>query len=485
MTAGSSWRAARRRLATAVLFTAIAAAPLPFGSRDPATLAFWCVLLGLAITFAPLHGLGTAHHAILSGIAAIAAAYLVVLHEQLAGDPWIATVHPIWAQASAALGSRIEPSVSIARGEPLFALGAPLANMLALTLGLIVGTDRHDAHRALRVLAWSGAAYALYGIGALMIDPHAILWRVKTAYVGNLTATFINRNTAATYFGSCAVVWLLLLLERARAERPLPATANWQATLAAASERLLNPGRLLVPCVGLLLVVAALFLTVSRAGIVISLFVLVSIALLRLRERVRTPRHAVLAVAGAAVVGSLLVAIMGGGLGGRLHAQGISDDSRLATWRSTLAMISDRPWFGTGLGTFAWAYPHYRSDDLPLQGIWDAAHSTPLELAAEAGLPLAGLIAAAWAAAIGVLAAACRNGSRGRVTPLAALSIAVIALVHSSLDFSLQVAGYSIVCFAVVGVGLARACPTADRPDPAHAPGDARGRVAPVRPWDP
>jgi hypothetical protein len=29
------------------------------------------------------------------------------------------------------------------------------------------------------------------------------------------------------------------------------------------------------------------------------------------------------------------------------------------------------PWFGTGQGTFAWAYPAYRSDGVPMWGTWD------------------------------------------------------------------------------------------------------------------
>jgi len=36
-------------------------------------------------------------------------------------------------------------------------------------------------------------------------------------------------------------------------------------------------------------------------------------------------------------------------------------------------------------------------------GVWDRAHSTPLELAAEVGLPLACLVAILWTVAIIVL----------------------------------------------------------------------------------
>jgi hypothetical protein len=40
---------------------------------------------------------------------------------------------------------------------------------------------------------------------------------------------------------------------------------------------------------------------------------------------------------------------------------------------------------------------------------------------------------------------------------LPAPAVSLIALLHSSFDFSLQIAGYSIVVFAILGVGLSQA----------------------------
>jgi hypothetical protein len=46
---------------------------------------------------------------------------------------------------------------------------------------------------------------------------------------------------------------------------------------------------------------------------------------------------------------------------------------------------------------------------------------------------------------------------RGKIVPLPALAVSLIALLHSSIDFSLQIAGYSIVVFALLGLGLSQA----------------------------
>jgi hypothetical protein len=47
-----------------------------------------------------------------------------------------------------------------------------------------------------------------------------------------------------------------------------------------------------------------------------------------------------------------------------------------------------------------------------------------------------------------------RGSRRTALVPLSALAVALIALLHSSIDFSLQVSGYAIVVFALVGVAL-------------------------------
>ena len=91
-------------------------------------------------------------------------------------------LHPIWREAAEALGISLAPSVSIARNQPFFSLGAPLANMLALIFSFIVCIDRDRARQLFLVVAWSGVAYAVYGIAAYLIDPNHVLWREKIAY---------------------------------------------------------------------------------------------------------------------------------------------------------------------------------------------------------------------------------------------------------------------------------------------------------------
>src|SRR5580704_4369910 len=137
------------RVSSLILCLGIGGAPLPFGSRDSITVAFWCVLLGFGLLFASPRQLRRGHFLLLGGIAFIVACYGFVLHEQLADHPWIASPNPIWAKTSELLGRPSPSSASVIRGEPFYAVGAQLANVLALVLGLIVGADRDRGRRAL------------------------------------------------------------------------------------------------------------------------------------------------------------------------------------------------------------------------------------------------------------------------------------------------------------------------------------------------
>jgi O-antigen ligase len=445
------------RISSYILFVTVAAAPFPFGSADPAAIAVWCIVLGLGVIAASLQGLRREHLPLLGLAVVVFLAYAFVLHEQIAARPWIASPHPLWHEAADALGVAIVPSVSVARNQPYFALGAPLANILAVICSFIVCIDRDRARQLILVVAWSGAAYAVYGIAAYLTDPIHVLWREKVAHRDVLTSTFINRNTAAVYFGSCAILWLLLLSQHLRWRLP-PGPIHWRSV----PRQLLSemPRPIALSFSMLIICIAAMMMTNSRAGVVLSLMALVvAFAVFFYRD---LPRRggvaAALAIAGFIVL--ILLQFLGGNVSGRFDLQGLSDEGRLETYRATLRMIADHPWFGTGLGTFVWSFPAYRSANMSSWFVWDRAHSTPLELAADLGLPLTVLIVLAWLIVLAVLIRGARIRRRDLIVPVGALAVAVLGLTHSAIDFPLQIPGYAIIVFALIGAGLAQSFPS-------------------------
>ena len=202
----------------------------------------------------------------------------------------------------------------------------------------------------------------------------------------------------------------------------------------------------------------ATFMTNSKAGVGISLlsFVVAVVGFLY-RDLAGRQRAVLVAVAAGGGMALLSLWFLAGNVVARFYEQGLVDHTRLSLYRSTLRMIADHPWFGTGLGTFSWAFPPYRSDDISMYGIYDRAHSTLLEIAAEAGVPLASTVVIGWIVAFGVLAHGVRTRRRDRVIPgAAAFSLALLAALHSLVDFSLQIPGFAIVVLGLLGAGIAQ-----------------------------
>ena len=441
------------KIAAWLLFGTLALAPLPFGSNEPTTIAFWCIVLGACLVFAPVRSLRPGQLALVALAGIVVAAYALVLHEQLADHPWLATPNPIWHEAEKALGVPLQPSVSIARNQPWFELGRPLVCILAIACGFLVGTDRERARQLIKVIAWSGAIYAAYGILAHLFDPTRLLWREKEAYLASVTGTFVNRNTAGAYFGSCAVLWSLLFWERVRLEMPV-GPIEWRKMPARIFRA--PPKAVIVSFTMLFLCLAAMFMTGSRGAVVLSLFALVVAFTAFFRRDLPRRSGFATALAGGGAAALILLQLMGAGVNARFDLQGAADGGRLETYKSTLRMIADHPWFGTGQGTFAYAFPAYRSANVSMWGVWDIAHNTLLEIASDMGVPIAALVVVAWVVIFAVLVNGVRVRRRDLIIPVAALAVGLIAVLHSLIDFSLQIPGYSIVALALVGAGLAQ-----------------------------
>jgi O-antigen ligase len=372
----------------------------------------------------------------------------------LADHPWFGVgPHPLWREAAANLALPLHPSIAIARNQPWFELGRPLLAILAIGGGFVVGADRVRARQLVKVIAWSGAAYAGYGILSHLLDPTRILWREKQAYIESVTGTFINHNTAATYFGSCAVVWSLLLWERLRLEMP-SGPLRWSKMAMRLS--VATPKGIVAAFAMLFLCLAAMFMTGSRAGVVLSLLALVAGFILFFRRDLPRRSGLLLSLAGAAAAALVLLQLMGGGVNARFDIEGVADSARLKTYAATWRMIADHPWFGTGQGTFAYAFPAYRSADNSMWGVWDIAHNTVLEIAADMGLPVATLVVLAWIVIFVVLLRGAVIRQRDRVIPVAAAAVGLLAALHSLVDFSLQIPGYAILAFSLIGAGLAQ-----------------------------
>ena len=436
--------------------TIVCLAPLPFGSLDLRLVLLGCTITACCLIVAPKN-LSRSQVVLSAGI------LLIVLS---AGFVAVAQIHrgPI----SYPLGLRSEISVDAGRSSPFAGLSPLLLDLEVMLLGVLYGANAKRARKLLTCVAYSGVAYALYGIVSTITEPTLILWRERTDFIGVVLGTFINRNTAATFFGSCAAVWWLLLCEPV--EAVLHGTSRWstrgQAILLELSRKE-NSIRLL----GFAVCFLALAMTNSRAGVITSVMAmgLASVVIFRKTVRDLATRWKILATLGLVAVALLLTSVASH----RFDTQGFNDEGRFDVYRATWRMILDHPILGTGFGTFQTVFPLYRGASDSIWGRWEFAHSTPIELAAEIGLPAATLICGAYLVVVALLFRGALIRRRNNAIPLVAATVGLIGGLHTLVDFPLQVPGYAIVCMAVLGVGLGqsfRSSPASRTFSPARNP---------------
>ena len=142
--------------------------------------------------------------------------------------------------------------------------------------------------------------------------------------------------------------------------------------------------------------------------------------------------------------------------------------SRFAIWANTLQLIAQQPWAGVGWGNFNFAWSLTPFPGRPV-AFFDHAHNLPLQLAAELGLPLAGVVMglllwalwraarAAWAPGAGTLPAA-GQGSLN-VAARCALMLVLMTGLHSLLEYPLWYAYFLLPVAWCWGFALGAAAP--------------------------
>ncbi|WP_199091295.1 O-antigen ligase family protein [Bosea sp. ASV33] len=432
------------------LFLAIVAlAPLPFGLTAPLPLAIVCLGLALSLSTANFRHVAMPHLRGVWPVIATVAIYLsVAALQHVAGGVRLLPAAPVWAEAEAAFGFPLPAHATWSLSRFWEAIGAPIVALLVLIRATILSTRRDGALKLFATVAVAGAAYAIYGVIAHLTAPELLLWRPKTAYLDAVTGPFVNRNTAATYWGSCAVICFAMAVDGMggkgwRARRGLEVSVR--AALAWS---------------GLAVCLLALAMTGSRAGAALTLAALMIVAAMLWARESQGMRWSFRRVGLAAASLSAVVLVLGGATLARVRTYGIYDEQRAIAYGDSLAMIVAHPWLGIGVGAFADVFPRFRSADLGSSGIWDRVHSTPLEIAVEAGLPVTTLIVATCMFLVHQLLRGCFQRRRDRFFPVAALGCMWLGVAHSCIDFSLQIPGYAVVFAAIIGLGLAQSVST-------------------------
>lgn len=427
-----------------VLLAFLALAPLPLGGNRPffwvAGAAFLAVL-GLVYGLLLAAGGRTLRYPLtripeVAGLAAILICHLVLQ---------LLPIAPLLGRATRTFGGGVtvvSSTISLAPGPTALMLIQLAGYAMLFFLVAQVAVNPHRGRHMLRVLFWVTVAYAVYGLVSLTQLGDTLLGLEKWAYPGSATGTFVNRNSFATFLAFGAVMGAAIAIELAAPEPDRPAARAWL-------------GEFVLVLVGVIFLVGALLATQSRMGVAAaSVGALVVVVGGLWRARITAGHWLAAAAIAVALVGGL-VYLFGLGLLERLGSVESSADVRFQLYQQVAQMIAAEPWFGHGGGSFAAVFPLFHQLPVSPDLVWDMAHSTYLALWAELGVVAGSLPLLIVAALVLRMLPGLAGEPRQRTPILAAIGMVVVAAIHSTVDFGLEIQANAQLLLAVLAIATA------------------------------
>lgn len=265
-----------------------------------------------------------------------------------------------------------------------------------------------------------------------------LLWIRQPRLGGWIYGPYVNHNHYAGLMELLAPIPLVLALTR----------------LAEDKERI-------AAGVGAAIMVATIFLSGSRGGMLAIVAEIAVLSIFLLREKKRTLRFAVAGGAFLIVLIGMLTWLGGKELTSRVTSISkeskteISGGMRLSIDRDTYRMFREKPLLGWGLGNFPVVYPQFRS--FYTNFFVNQAHNDYLQLLAEMGI--LGFATMVWFLIVLFRNALPKIGSwmsevSGAVTLASILGLIGI-LVHSLVDFNLQIPANAALFYVLCTIAAA------------------------------
>ncbi|RMD70793.1 MAG: O-antigen ligase family protein, partial [Gammaproteobacteria bacterium] len=307
-----------------------------------------------------------------------------------------------------------------------------------------------SSRRRLRILAMTMVIGAMFQalFASLMVLGHWELPFLGRADVAH--GTFINRNHLAGFLEMNLAVGIGLLIASLE---PNAYRGSWRQRLRSLIRLMLSAKMRLR--LYLVIMVIALVLTHSRMGnsaFLFSLLIAGGLALVLWRG---APRPVVILISSLILVDILIVGTWFGfdRVAKRLEETSLATEVRDEVDVYAFRLWQDFPLTGAGLGTFYAVFPRYRGEDA--EGFFDHAHNDYLEILDEGGIIGLGLLGGAvvLSLAASVLAQARRRDPLLRGMGFAATMGIAALLIHSAVDFNLQIPANAATFMVVLALG--------------------------------
>lgn len=437
--------------ARVLLYALLVWAPLPLGSNRP---VFWVVngIAATAVLALFVAGEATQSYktrfdwrpaALVLLTLAVWAVWIVI--QALPGTPQ-SLQHPLWTELAGSL-SGSSGAISINPGSTWTTAAQVIPIAFLAIVAMRLAHDQRRTEFLLQLIVGVTVGVATYGLVARAIGFTQIFFITDPPDAAYLTGTFVARNAAATYFviglGTAAALLLTAI------ERRLKSAGDRKLRFIDVIDAVRHGGVYLAAC---LILATALLNTGSRGGVISGAIALLCATLFwALGAPIsRRALGSVLAVVTLAVV---TVAFASSDTLVQRLESGVDTQGRLLAYQDTIQMIMARPLLGHGAGTFIDAFPLYH-DQAPSIGVWNAAHNSYLQLAADLGIPVAGLILACGALVLAYMILRLHRRTDLAPATIAAVTVAFAVGFHASVDFSVQFQAVGLTLVVLLGAGL-------------------------------
>jgi O-antigen ligase len=312
---------------------------------------------------------------------------------------------------------------------------------------LVLVTTVRRMRTLLTIMFLVGFFQALYGLAIYFGGGHLGIWNPGYSE-GTVSGTYVNQNHFAGLMELTIPIGLGLLMYAGRDWRLPTESARFLPSILTF---LSGKTGILLFCT--LVMTAALILTTSRGGVG-SLAVGVTVAiLLAVAKRGMRTRETVLGVVITALTVTALIWIGPGKSIEKIETLGFA--SKRGDLRDiSYQIISDRPVFGAGVGTYRWVFPTYKDDRFG-GNFYEHAHNDFLEVIGEQGIMGFAFLAS------GVLIVFVRmvrtfwqtRDLLMRGALFAAMSGTMALLVHGLVDFNLHIPANALFFVVLLGIG--------------------------------
>lgn len=304
-----------------------------------------------------------------------------------------------------------------------------------------------------RLVAYMGSFMAIFAVVQKMTWNGSLYWFYPLREGLNPMGPYINRNHFAGYMEMAIPLALGLLVYKSAKIQTLS-----HLPLAKSIARLLDNKEmpsLTFLCLGILIMSAGVFFSLSRGGIAgFMVSIIFFTAMLRTR-RVLRKKAWLLALLGITLFFAVVMASWSRieDRFGEIREE--RNIARVDIWKDTAHIISDFPVFGTGLGTFNNIYPRYQTKYPQL--LFDHAHNDYIEILTDTGfvgfIIVAGIIIIFFSTVIRRWKA--RHNTFAQCIGIGGISSCVAIAAHSFTDFNLHIPANALLLTVIAAITYA------------------------------